>query len=87
MGLMIILSRDYKLLPGGLRSYRPPDPACRRQPLQAAENSQYSHPTQSDKLFSFSFLFLTSSENVMSFAYWEILKATRIQEKETVDKE
>lgn len=23
----------------------------------------------------------------MSFAYWEILKATRIQEKETVDKE
>lgn len=58
MGLMVILSKDYKLLPSGLKKLQTPAPADRKRPSQAAENNQYLLPAQIDKSrFCFNFLF------------------------------
>lgn len=58
-GLRVIWSKDYKLLPSSSRkNCRPPVPADRKWPSQAAENSQYSLPAQIDKsCFHFNFSF------------------------------
>lgn len=49
MGLIVILSKDYELLPSGLKSYRPLTPADRKWPSQAAKNGQYLLPIEIDK--------------------------------------
>lgn len=49
MALIVILSKDYKLLPSGLKFYRPLTPADRKWPSQAAKNGQYLLPIQIEK--------------------------------------